>query len=105
MILCACIPVMSWAVYGIDSRRYDGPSKSAPLLTTLAGGFSNVVVTSSVNGTSMYLWFTSDGSVTSNGFNLEWQCTLILLLVLSLILFYPRLPTGFIPAVQWASSH
>ena len=51
---------------------YDGGSNSHPQLRSISGSWSSIVpVVSSSN--SLFVWFTSDGSVQQNGFSVNYE--------------------------------
>lgn len=60
----------------IESHRYEGNSTDAPLARSYAGNINYISFIT--NGTVLFLTFTSDGSVVSSGFVLEYIGNFIL---------------------------
>ena len=49
----------------------DGTNTSSPLLGRYCGRYSALTV--STSGEDVFLWFTTDSSVTDGGFNVTWE--------------------------------
>jgi len=72
---CALSITLSFNSFGLENccdyfRVYDGPNSSSPLLLNVNGSSLPQDVTASSG--EMFVTFTSDGSVTSSGWDAEW---------------------------------